>query len=437
MVPAPAYDHRRGIPRRARRGRRGRTPPRGQAGAPGPSGPPGAPGAASKGPSQGGPVAVAVATASSGDIRVRVPALGTITPLASVTVRTQVAGQLQKIAFTEGQQVRQGDFLVQIDPRPYESALEQARGNLSATRRCWSMQARPRALRGPGRGGRYRRPAARHAARWSTSTRHRRGGPGRGATAEVNLAYTHIVSPVRAGSDCARSIRATTYAGRRQRHRHRQPARADHRRSSGSGGQPGASCSGCTPARPAVEGLRSQHCATRRPARSRARQPDRPHRHGQVRAQFDNADGALFPNQFVNIRLLVDTLKNQVVVPTPPCCAALQRRATSSTSSNCRPHRRGATGRRSASSTASRSRSLGLAAGDIVVTEGGDRLSDGAKIAASARRKPARGAARPGGRSRRRSWQAPAPRTERRTPPRPAAMNPPASSSCGRWRPRC
>src|ERR1700736_3546276 len=79
---------------------------------------------------QNGPVAVAVATAAVGDIQVKIPALGTVTPLATVTVRTQITGTLQKIFFTEGQFVHQGDALAQIDPRPYEAALQQMEGNL-------------------------------------------------------------------------------------------------------------------------------------------------------------------------------------------------------------------------------------------------------------------------------------------------------------------
>src|ERR1700731_3662383 len=79
---------------------------------------------------QGGPVAVSVATAASGDIQLRIPALGTVTPLATVTIRTQISGIMQKILFTEGQTVRQGDSLAQIDPRPYQAALQQAQGNL-------------------------------------------------------------------------------------------------------------------------------------------------------------------------------------------------------------------------------------------------------------------------------------------------------------------
>ncbi|MBV9911530.1 MAG: biotin/lipoyl-binding protein, partial [Sinobacteraceae bacterium] len=78
----------------------------------------------------GGPVAVGVATVTSGDIDVRIPAIGTVTPLATVTVRSQVSGILQEIAFQEGQLVHAGDFLAQIDPRPFQAALTQAEGTL-------------------------------------------------------------------------------------------------------------------------------------------------------------------------------------------------------------------------------------------------------------------------------------------------------------------
>ena len=76
---------------------------------------------------QNGPVAVAIATAVAGDIQVKIPALGTVTPLATITVRTQITGTLQKIFFTEGQFVHQGDPLAQIDPRPYEAPLSNRR----------------------------------------------------------------------------------------------------------------------------------------------------------------------------------------------------------------------------------------------------------------------------------------------------------------------
>ena len=57
--------------------------------------------------------------------------LGTVTPLTTVTVKTQLSGYLMQVAFREGQMANEGDFLAQIDPRPYEVALEQARAQLA------------------------------------------------------------------------------------------------------------------------------------------------------------------------------------------------------------------------------------------------------------------------------------------------------------------
>ena len=78
----------------------------------------------------GGAVSVAVAQVVKGDVPLTLNALGTVTPLATVTVKTQIAGQLQQVAFTEGQLVHKGDFLAQIDPRPYQAQLDQYEGQL-------------------------------------------------------------------------------------------------------------------------------------------------------------------------------------------------------------------------------------------------------------------------------------------------------------------
>ncbi|GJD49245.1 Multidrug resistance protein MdtA [Methylobacterium crusticola] len=77
-----------------------------------------------------GPQAVGVATVTRGDMPVVLSGLGTVTPLATVTVRSQVSGYLTQIGFREGQTVRQGDFLAQIDVRPYEALLAQFQGQL-------------------------------------------------------------------------------------------------------------------------------------------------------------------------------------------------------------------------------------------------------------------------------------------------------------------
>src|SRR5512142_3371193 len=79
----------------------------------------------------GGPMPVGTATVVKGDMPVMLSGLGTVTPLAMVTVKTQINGQLVEVAFKEGQMVNKGDFLAQIDPRPYQVALAQAEAQLA------------------------------------------------------------------------------------------------------------------------------------------------------------------------------------------------------------------------------------------------------------------------------------------------------------------
>lgn len=77
------------------------------------------------------PVSVGAATVEKGDIDVTIDALGTVASLATVTVKAQISGQLTQVDFTEGQDVKKGDLIAEIDSRPYEAALAQAKGQLA------------------------------------------------------------------------------------------------------------------------------------------------------------------------------------------------------------------------------------------------------------------------------------------------------------------
>jgi len=79
----------------------------------------------------GRPVPVQVAAAEQKPMSIFATALGTVTPYMSVTVKARVSGELMPVKFTEGQQVRQGETIMVIDPKPYKAALDQAKGTLA------------------------------------------------------------------------------------------------------------------------------------------------------------------------------------------------------------------------------------------------------------------------------------------------------------------
>jgi len=337
---------------------------------------------------QNGPVAVSVATAVSGDIEVKIPALGTVTPLATVTVRTQITGTLQKILFTEGQFVHQGDSLAQIDARPYEAALQQMEGNL---KRDQALLANARLdLK------RYEGLVKEDSIQQQTLDTQRalvdqfigtiQADEGQVNTAKVNLVYTHIISPV-TGRVGLRQVDQGNYVTPGDTNgivliNQLQPitvifsvpednVSAVMKRVS----------TGTTLTVEAFDRTNATKIADGK-LLTVDNSIDITTGTFKLRAQFDNRDSSLFPNQFVNIQLLQDVLKNQIIMPN----AAVRRGAPNGVATtfvyivnadatvNVRPVTLGVVDGERVAVTA------GLKAGEVVVTEGGDRLRDGAQV---------------------------------------------------------
>jgi membrane fusion protein, multidrug efflux system len=350
---------------------------------------------------QNGPVAVAVATAAMGDIQVRLPALGTVTPLATVTVKTQISGVMQKILFTEGQMVRQGDSLAQIDPRPYEAALQQMEGNL---RRDQALLADAQLDLKRYEGLVKEDSIAQQQLDTQRALVDQYKGTieadeGQVNTAKVNLIYTHIVSPV-SGRVGLRQVDQGNYVTPGDANgivviNQLQPitvifsipednVSALMLRLHGGGAM-------------TVEAYDRTNSAKLADGKLLTVDNEIDVTTGTVklRAQFENADGLLFPNQFVNVQLLLQLMHDQIIIPN----AAVRRGAPNGVVStfvyvvnsdrkvSVRPVTLGVIDGERVAVT------QGLKAGEIVVTEGGDRLREGAAVVLpDAGPKPAAGA---------------------------------------------
>ena len=337
---------------------------------------------------QNGPVAVAVATVTPGDIQIRIPAIGTVTTLANVTVRTQIIGTLQKILFTEGQLVHSGDVLAQIDPRPYEAALQTAQGNL---RRDQSLLANARLDLKRYEGLVKEDSIAQQQLDTQRALVDQYAGSiesdeGQVKTAQVNLAYTRIVSPV-SGRVGIRQVDQGNYVTPGDTNgivvvNQVQPISVifsipeDNVSALLKKVRQGAAMKVEAYDKPAAVKLAEGKLSTLDNA------IDTTTGTVKLRAQFENADFSLFPNQFVNVSLLLDLLQNQLIMPN----SAVRRGAPNGVVSTfvylvnadrtvtVRPVTLGTVdGERVAVAA-------GVAAGDVVVTEGGDRLRDGAPV---------------------------------------------------------
>lgn len=330
------------------------------------------------------PVAVSVAAARSGPLPRDLHALGTITPLARVVLRSQVDGQLQRLHYTEGQAVRRGQLLAEIDPRPYQAALAAAEGELARVEallgnaeidlRRYRQLARQEAVAG------QQLDTAEAQVRSYAAQRQRLAAAV--ADARRLLALTRIVAPHdgRIGLrrvDAGNHVRAGDADGLATLVQTRPisalftlaETRLDLLRQAQAGDgalqvQAWDADEQRLLALGTLQALDNQiHAAS-----------------GTVklRALFENADEALFPNQFVNIRLALARQEDVLSIPT----AAVQYGAEGAfvfvIGDDQRATRRELTlGRANAGRVEVRS---GLAAAERVVVEGVDRLHDGRDV---------------------------------------------------------
>ncbi|THC46160.1 efflux RND transporter periplasmic adaptor subunit [Massilia sp. Mn16-1_5] len=369
------------------------------AGAAGPGAAAGARGGAGAGPGGGGggggpggggrrgapATTVGVATAEQVDIPVTLEALGTVTPAAVATVRPQVSGVLQKINFTEGQIVKAGQVLATIDPRQSEIALLQATGQ---RQRDEAQLENARLLL-----SRYRTLLEQDSiARQEVDTQAAlvrqleatvKTDTAAENLARLNLSYAQVKAPIsgRVGlrtvdignlvsSGDANGIAVITqfspidveFAVPQDQVPELQGRIAQNAK---------------LPAT-ALDRTRSSTLATGRFA-ALDNQVDTQTGTVRAKARFENADNKLFPSQFVNLRLEVRTIEDAVVVPVN----AIRHGANGDFVYVLNPQAKTVALR-----TVTRGQAFGdkvqvatgLKAGEQVITEGADRLKDGAKV---------------------------------------------------------
>lgn len=349
---------------------------RGMGGPGGPGGP---------GGGRGGPATtVGVATAEQANLPVTLDALGTVTAAATTTVRAQVSGILQKVLFKEGQLVKAGQVLAQIDPRQFEMALLQATGQ----RQRDEAQLENARLTLE----RYRTLLTQDSiARQDVDTQAAlvkqlegtvmtdRAAEG---TARLNLGYTKVVAPItgRVGLRVVDVGNLVTSGDANGLAVITQQSPIDVEFAVPQDRVPdimSRATTGATLPAHAFDRTRTDVLATGRFA-ALDNQVDTQTGTVMAKARFDNDRMTLFPSQFVNIRLEMRTIENAVMVPV----TALRHGSTGDyvwlLNGDRTVSMRAVT--RGQATTDKVQIANGLKVGDKVITEGADRLKDGAKV---------------------------------------------------------
>src|ERR1700730_6238672 len=376
-------------------------------------GPAGAPQGAKGGrPGQGMPVQavpVVVATAQRGDLPVYFNGLGTVTAFNTVTVRSRVDGQIVKINFTEGQTVHQGDALVEIDPRPYQVQLEQTEGQLAKD------QAQLRDVQVD-----YERYQLLFKEgvipKQQVDTQQAQVGQFQGAikadqgtidSAKLQIVYSHITAPItgRVGLrlvDMGNIVHAADTTGLLVITQ-LQPIAVIFSLPQDQLSQVLSKLHSVQLPVEAYDRDDVTKIATGK-LLTIDNQIDTTTGTYKLKSEFSNDKNLLFPNQFVNIHLLVDTQHNITIVPSTAIQRGPQGTYVYLAQKDNTVKIQAVT--IALSSGNSIGIVTGLQPGDNVVVDGQDKLQDGSKIEA---RSPTGGAATPQGQQSQNADQAPSP----------------------------
>lgn len=331
----------------------------------------------------GGLAPVGVATVAPRDITVALNALGTVTPLATVTVVSQISGYLQDVAFNEGQHVKKGDFLAQIDPRPYQALKGQYEGQLAHDQGLLD-QARADL-------DRYQTLLKQNSIATQTAQNQKyvvqqyegtiRSDQAQIDAQNLNLTYAHIVSPIdgRIGLrqvDPGNYVTAGSTTGIAVITQ-MQPISVLFATPEDALGKilprirDGAKLTAIAYDRGNQKKLATGEVSTL------DNQIDTTTGTVKLRAIFANADESLFPNQFVNIRLEASTLKDAVAAP----IAAIQHGAPGDYAYVIVDGKAQVRVVKLGQSEGDFVQILsGLSLGDVVVVDGADRLREGAQV---------------------------------------------------------
>lgn len=279
---------------------------------------------------QGGPAAITVGKSTTGNINIYVDALGTVTPVATVTIYSQITGVVLSVHYREGQIVHKGDPLVDIDPRPYEATLTQAEGTLQRDQGVLAEAQMDLA--------RYQAAFAKNAiARQQVEDQEKTVIQDEGTVKtdegtveydKVQLAYCHIVAPI-SGRVGLRLVDPgnTVFSGSGSTLvviTQLQPITVVFDVSEDDLPQVEAQLKGGKALEvDAFDRSDTTQIGTGK-LTSLDNEIDTTTGTVKFRASFENKNFSLFPNQFVNARLLVRTLVNATLVPS----AAVQHNGT-------------------------------------------------------------------------------------------------------------